>query len=49
VPPEHSRKLQLLAPHARLVELPAGHDDFPPDWNEFYRFIAVYLKGAGIL
>lgn len=49
IPPEHSRKLQRLSPRARLVEFPCGHNDFPPDWREFYRIIAVFLKGAGVL
>jgi len=49
IPPQHSRELQRLAPHARLVEFPCNHNDFPPDWNEFYRVIAVFLKDAGIL
>lgn len=48
IPPEHSRELKRLAPHARLVELPCGHNDFPPDWREFYRIIAVFLKDAGV-
>jgi hypothetical protein len=49
IPPEHSRKLQRLAPRARLVEFPCGHNDFPPDWREFYRIVAVFLKDAGVL
>ena len=49
IPPEHSRQLQRLAPRARLVEFPCGHNDFPPDWNEFYRIIAAFLKAAGVV
>lgn len=49
VPPEQSRELQRRAPHARLVEFSCGHNDFPPDWREFYRIIAVFLQDAGIL
>ena len=49
VPPEHSRKLLQLSPHARLVEFPCGHNDFPPDWREFYRIIADFLTKAGVL
>jgi len=49
VPPEHSRLLQRMAPNARLVEFSCGHNDFPPDWQEFYRVIAVFLQEAGIL
>ncbi|MDD5285089.1 MAG: alpha/beta hydrolase [Desulfuromonadaceae bacterium] len=48
VPPEQSRELLRRAPRARLVEFPCGHNDFPPDWNEFYRIIAVFLKDAGV-
>jgi hypothetical protein len=49
VPPEQNRELQRRAPHARLVEFSCGHNDFPPDWREFYRIIAVFLREAGIL
>jgi len=49
IPPEHSRRLQRLAPAARLVEFPCGHNDFPPDWHEFYRIMADFLKEAGVL
>jgi pimeloyl-ACP methyl ester carboxylesterase len=49
IPPEHSRRLQRLAPGARLVEFPCGHNDFPPDWREFYRIMAAFLKDAGIM
>jgi len=49
VPPWHSRELQRLAPSARLVEFPCDHNDFPPDWHEFYRIIAGFLKEAGVL
>ena len=49
VPPEHSRELARLAPHARLVEFPCSHNDLPPDWREFYRIIAGFLKDAGVV
>jgi uncharacterized protein len=49
IPPEHSRELQRRAPRARLVVFPCGHNDFPPDWREFYRIMAVFLKDAGIV
>ena len=49
IPPEHSRRLQRLAPAARLVEFPCGHNDFPPDWHEFYRIMAAFLNEAGVL
>ena len=49
IPPGHSRELQRLAPRARLVELLCGHNDFPPDWSDFYRITAGFLKDAGIV
>lgn len=48
IPPRHSRELKRRAPHARLVEYPCGHNDFPPDWDEFYRVIATFLKDTGV-
>lgn len=49
VPPEHSRELQRVASGARLVEFPCDHNDFPPDWREFYRIIADFLQEAGVI
>ena len=49
VPVGHSRLLQRLAPNARLVEFPCGHNDFPPDWREFYRVVTVFLQETGVL
>jgi fermentation-respiration switch protein FrsA (DUF1100 family) len=49
VPAEHSRELNRLAPSSQLVEFPCDHNDFPPDWREFYRVIAIFLKAAGVL
>ena len=49
IPPKHSRELQRLAPRARLVEFSCGHNDFPPDWREFYRIMAAFLKDAGVV
>jgi len=49
VPLKHSRLLQRLAPNARLVEFTCGHNDFPPDWREFYRVITVFLQETGVL
>ncbi|MFZ4858824.1 MAG: alpha/beta hydrolase [Desulfuromonadaceae bacterium] len=48
VPVEHSRLLQRLAPNARLVEFSCGHNDFPPDWREFYQVIAAFLQETGV-
>jgi hypothetical protein len=31
------------------VEFPCDHNNFPPDWNEFYRIIAAFLKDAGVV
>ncbi len=49
IPPGHSRLLQRTAPNARLVEFPCGHNDFPPDWRQFYRVIAGFLRDTGVI
>ena len=49
IPAEHSRQLQHLAKGARLIEFPCGHNDLPPDWGEFYRLIAAFLRNVAIL
>lgn len=49
IPPEHSRELKQKSPNARLIEFPCGHNDFPPDWREFYRNIASFLTDNGVI
>lgn len=49
IPPEHSRELLRMSPHARLVEYPCDHNDFPPDRHEFYRTIATFLIDSGVM
>jgi fermentation-respiration switch protein FrsA (DUF1100 family) len=49
VPSVHSRLLQRLAHNASLVEYLYGHNDFPPDWREFYRVIAGILQETGVM
>lgn len=49
IPPEHSRRLVRLTPRARLHEFDCDHNDFPPDWREFYRIIAGFLKESGVV
>ena len=49
IPPEHSRELKQKSPHARLIEFPCGHNNFPPDWREFYRNIASFLTENGVI
>lgn len=49
IPPEHGRKLKSLATNARLIELPCDHNDCPPDWNEFYRIIELFLQDNNLL
>jgi len=49
IPVEQSRELRLRAPHARLVEYPCDHNDFPPDRRDYYGVIAAFLQDAGVL
>lgn len=49
IPVAHSRELARVARSARLVELSCAHNDCPPDHNEFWRIITVFLKAHGMV
>ncbi len=44
VPVSHSRKLAELSSRASLVVMPGGHNDFPHDWDAYWREIDGFLS-----
>lgn len=48
VPVDHARELHRLAPHSELVEMPAGHNDFPADGDAYWDAISEFLLKSGI-
>ncbi len=49
IPYRHAKILAEAAPNATLLTYDAGHNDFPPDWPEFWREVATFLRKANIL
>lgn len=49
VPFAHGEELARIARNARFVELACAHNDCPPDWPEFWRILAEFLRMHGIL
>ncbi|RMF81200.1 MAG: alpha/beta hydrolase, partial [Planctomycetota bacterium] len=44
VPLSHARKLHRLAPQSKLITADAGHNDFPPDEQSYWREIEQFLR-----
>ncbi|HEY6008235.1 MAG TPA: alpha/beta hydrolase [Geobacteraceae bacterium] len=49
IPFAHGRELAAIARRSRFVPLDCGHNDCPPDGEEFRRTFAGFLVAAGIL
>lgn len=49
VPAWHSRRLHEIARRSTLVEVEAGHNNFPPDWGWFEGEVGAFLRGAGVV
>lgn len=49
IPYRHSDALLAAAPQARRLTLACGHNDCPPDMNDYLRQLANFLRDAGIL
>ena len=49
VPVAHGRRLHELAPRSRYVEMNAGHNDFPPDREQYWTTIHAFLIENGLL
>ncbi len=43
IPFEHGAKLHKAARNSTLITYDAGHNDCPPDWNQFWKDIALFL------
>ena len=49
VPLQHSVALKESAPRARLITYPgSGHNDCPPDWEDFFDRLMDFLQDEGI-
>jgi hypothetical protein len=49
VPYRHAQILAEAAPRATLLSYDAGHNDFPPNWPQFWREVAAFLRKADVL
>jgi fermentation-respiration switch protein FrsA (DUF1100 family) len=49
IPVRHGRRLHEIIPQSRYVEMPAGHNDFPPDPEAYWKTIAEFLRENGLI
>lgn len=48
IPFSHGVNLNKAAKRGQLIAYEAGHNDCPPDWDQFWRDITVFLQEAGV-
>lgn len=49
IPYGHAGKLHAAASASHLLTYPSGHNDCPPDWDEFFDEMEAFLREAGVL
>lgn len=49
IPYAHGVKLNRAAKNSTLITYRAGHNDCPPDWNQFWKDIKLFLEDNRIL
>lgn len=48
IPYSHSEELVRLTRQGTLVSYPCGHNDCPPDWDQFYKDVGKFLNKNGL-
>ncbi len=49
IPYDHAIHLHRAAKKSRLITYESGHNDCPPDWNQFWKDIKLFLTDNGII
>ena len=49
IPFSHGTALHQAAQNGTLITYKAGHNDCPPDWNQFWKDIMLFLNNNGII
>jgi fermentation-respiration switch protein FrsA (DUF1100 family) len=49
IPFDHGTRLHRAAKDSTLIAYEAGHNDCPPDWNQFWKDIALFLTDHKII
>lgn len=49
IPFSHGATLHQAAQNSTLITYKAGHNDCPPDWNQFWKDIKLFLNNNGII
>ena len=49
IPYSHGVKLHRAGSNSKMITYEAGHNDFPPDWEQFWQDIAAFLQQHNIL
>ncbi len=49
IPYDHGATLHRAAPNSAMITYDAGHNDCPPDWNQFWEDMALFLADNEIV
>jgi len=49
IPFTHGKRLYQASPNARFLSFECGHNDCPPNWDQFWREIEMFLKDTGLI
>ncbi len=49
VPFSHGERLQAAAPQAEFLQLGCGHNDCPPNWDDYWQRLGEFFREHGIL
>ena len=49
IPYKHGKMLHQAARNSKLITYTAGHNDFPPDWERFWKDVETFLREIKIL
>ena len=49
IPYSHGVKLHQAGSNSKMITYEAGHNDCPPDWEQFWRDIEGFLRANGII
>jgi fermentation-respiration switch protein FrsA (DUF1100 family) len=49
IPFAHGANLHRVAKNSRLITYESGHNDCPPDWNQFWKDITSFLNDNKII
>ena len=49
IPYAHGKTLSLASPNTRFITYECGHNDCPPDWDQFWEDVKEFLRKNGLI